>query len=447
MRTPAIPPRRIVWRFLSLNTFSLMGMLVLATLLWSATYQRDLDHAVRSERLAVQSRTWMSTDRTLGMLLAVEAYRAANTRAARQALFAAALTDADSVKFLNGHPGPILALAFSPDGGLLASAGQDGAILLWQISGLAPPVTIGDPLIGHTGRVTSLAFSPDGNLLASGSQDGTVLIWDGSLPRALGPLNRLVGQGAEINSVAFNPDGRLLAAGNQDGTVRLWDVGDVYAPAALGAPLTAHTQPVTGLAFLPQGSILASSSAGGSLQLWDISEPASAIPFGSTLEIESTTPAGVTFSPDGTLMAVGSTDGRFRLWLTSDLRSPVLLPLPPTSYSAILALAFSPKDKMLATGSEDHGLRLWDLTDPRLLQRFEPPLMVHSGPVTAVAFSPDGKWLAAGSTDQRISLWDVDPSAWQAYACRAAGRNLTAAEWKQFLGRRTYRPTCNPDQN
>jgi hypothetical protein len=154
------------------------------------------------------------------------------------------------------------------------------------------------------------------------------------------------------------------------------------------------------------------------------------------------------FSPDGRMLASGSSDGTVILW---DLRTlPRRVPEPigePLGGRGkwISSVAFSPDSSILASVSSDNAIILWDL------QRRQPtgnPLKGHEDLVFSVAFSPDGRILASGSSDNTIILWDLQkglvPSVAfsKEYACRIANRNLTQAEWKQYLINEPYHKTC-----
>ncbi|MFQ5858376.1 MAG: WD40 repeat domain-containing protein, partial [Anaerolineae bacterium] len=109
--------------------------------------------------------------------------------------------------------------------------------------------------------------------------------------------------------------------------------------------------------------------------------------------------------------------------------------------SMVQEVAFSPDGQMLASGSSDHTVILWDLATR---QPIGPPLAGHTDEVWSVAFSPDGKRLASASLDNTVIVWDLSLESWKERACRIANRNLTRAEWKQFLGDEPYQKTC-PD--
>jgi len=126
--------------------------------------------------------------------------------------------------------GRVQALAFSPDGGLLATGGTTSDIKLWEMTGRPTPTASGQAsdlrpptlLQGHEGPINALAFSPDGTQLASGSADHSVQIWDVGRPDQSPIL--LQGHESWVWSVAFQPDGETLASAGADKQVATWYV-------------------------------------------------------------------------------------------------------------------------------------------------------------------------------------------------------------------------------
>lgn len=155
-------------------------------------------------------------------------------------------------------PAVVLCLAFSPDGVLVAGGTQDNSVRLWEtttgeLAGVLP---------GHVDFVRAVAFSPDGKLIAAASGND-VRLWDVDTRKSLGSLE---GHGRAVLTLAFSPDGRSLASGSADHTIRLWRV-DARAEQRR---LEGHSGPVTQLAFLHGGKLLASGSADHALKIWNL---------------------------------------------------------------------------------------------------------------------------------------------------------------------------------
>jgi WD40 repeat protein len=205
---------------------------------------------------------------------------------------------------------PVRALAASPDGKLLASAGDDGAIQLWDTT--AGKATT--KLTAHTDWVLALAFSGDGKFLASGGHDGTVRLWDVAAGKKLLDIEAKAAPQPNtpplptnvVQAITFSPDNKLLAVGGSDSLIHLFSVPE----GKLVRSMPGHTSSVTGVQFHPGGAVLVSSSKDRTLKLWN---PANGQLLKS-LEGHTAWVQGVTFLAQGTRLASVGADGTVRLW-------------------------------------------------------------------------------------------------------------------------------------
>jgi WD40 repeat protein len=379
-----------------------------------------------------------------------------------------------TIGVLRGHSGLVASLAFGAGGAMLASAGEDQRVRLWDT---ALDHTVQRPL-PTTVPAIGVAWSPDASKLAVAEVGGSVRTLDRAGSRTREPVLlrlggafalRFLDEGAtlaavgtttmqlwnlkagrriravrlasgatggatdSIKGVAFSPDGGLLAATDRLRTV-LWNV---RTGRRLG-PLTgdvAHSD--RAVAFSPSAGIVAAGGADDAVYIWDVRSRRRR---GEALRGHRGPVTSLAFSPDGTILATGSYDRTVRLWSMPEGRAMGTLQGHDTE---VLAVAFSPDAKTLASAGFGGVVRLWDVGSKRLLGK---PLGGHPGDVDDLAFSPDGTALAS-TGDGAITLWDSllwsgDDAVLAARVCDAARRSLTREQWTAFLGDRPYRATC-----
>lgn len=389
---------------------------------------------------------------------------------------------------LTGHSGRVTHVTVSDDGRTLYTTGSDSRIIVWDIAGdrrLAQAFPGGNPL--GEGIVPALAVSSDGRRLAAGLRGGGVRLRDARTLRLLGELPGI--DGDLVLAVEFSPDGRTMAVTGSGGSVELRDASSgrrIRPPLpgvrsgfpAPGAPNGAPppSNDAQALGFSPDGDRLAVADLLGNVRLLDLSSgrvrvgpqlPAGALslsfsPGGKLLAIAladagtelrdgrslrvvahlgngagGDADRGVRFSPGGRLLAVTSFLGYTQLW---DVASRRRAGRRLTGHEGgVLGADFSPDGRMLATSGGDGTAILWDVASRRALGTLPGPL----GWVAA-RFTPDGGSLFVLRDSGGAERWQVEPDAWSRYACRVAGRELTRAEWSEFVPDQDYRRVCDP---
>ena len=365
-----------------------------------------------------------------------------------------------------GHTSGVTSVSFIKDSKLIASAGKDGTIKLWDINKKILLHTIE----GHRGEIKSISISPDGQYMASSGNN--VTLWDlrskavmhmfedleegiekvefdstGNILISAGGnkiylhnreegrlICTLEGHHDKVKTFALSPDNKFLYSAGLDLWVNLWDL----ETKRLIYSFNENSEPVKTISISPDGTLMAAMN-GNKINLWNLKIREREHVFeGHTDKIES-----LSFSPDGKKLASGSRDRTIKIWdITSgevehtvsghtgwisdikwshdgkliisgssdktvkmwDSEQLDLIYTFGGDYGSVESLSINPDGTILAGGYSDHTIKLWGIKTKSLIAVLEK----HTDVVSALSYSPDGKYLASGSWDENIHIWDID---------------------------------------
>ena len=285
------------------------------------------------------------------------------------------------------HPSTVNSVAFSPDGGRLAS-GSDEIVRIWNTA----TGELEDELEGHRGWVWSVAFSHKGHFIVSGSGDKTVRIWNAATCET---RYTLTGHTDGVTSVAMSRDDKFMVSGSWDGTVRMWDI----ETGGLLHELKGHADhQMVSVAVSPDCQHIASGSL-HEVWIWTkdgVIEHKLECPTNQFNAVSD-----LAFSHDGRRILCNV--NRTEWTITGHRLSP-----PGTDNDLFLenihSVAYSPIDREIVYGMEFGRVMIWN-TDTKKRHI----LGTHSDGaqvVMSISFSPDGSRMASGSNDKTVRIWD-----------------------------------------
>jgi WD40 repeat protein len=257
---------------------------------------------------------------------------------------------------LQGHRGAVTGLAWSSDGGWLASTSKDNEVRIWNVAGEAPQDSI--VLAGHKDKVwmPCLVETEGKGWLVTPSADGTARIWNfpGGQPVTFSgnsPEDReVLRHGAPVRRVAMDSKARWIVSAGADGRAILWD-------RATGKKLRSirHEKAVADVAFQPEGTRFVTTSADNTAQVWDAQTQQGIV----TLKGHTARVFSARFTPYGPGVVTVSWDQTARLW---NYETKKCLAVLRGHGDVLWSVEFAPLGHAFVTTSGDGTARVWVLS-------------------------------------------------------------------------------------
>ncbi|MGI8602420.1 MAG: protein kinase domain-containing protein [Verrucomicrobiales bacterium] len=296
-------------------------------------------------------------------------------------------------------PGRLASAAFAPDGKHLLTGTGEHMLLVWNVA----EGRIVERLDEHTGWISTITCGRDGRTFATASSDRTLVLWDAATREV---LVRLRGHLGEVWSVALSPDGRMLASGARDGTTKLWDATTRHQQRELPdchvvAGFSSDSRRLVGVGY--RASRLWNLEAGAmtTIPLQDYDKLRDRSYFRSTCASED----AQGMEPKA---VYGRTNGVLEIW---NLATMSRVTSWRVHEGIVATAAFSPDGQFIATSGANGDVILWEAGTHRQVRRFDR----LGGTLLGFRFSPDGRLLAGSEdkdrVDSRVGLWDVNSGA------------------------------------